>query len=91
VARELQEIGPRIQREIAGAQFSLRFAQLQPQNEAAIREMRRQAEERQAQAEDRVATQLEEQAKRARERAQRARENLKELQQAPQPTPAPKN
>jgi len=91
VARQLEEIGPRIQREIANAQLGLRFAQIQPQIEAQMREQRRQAEERQAQAEDRVASQLEEQAKRARERAQRARDQLKELQQAPQPAPAPRN
>jgi len=91
VARQLAQIGPRIQREIEGAQIGQRFAQLQPQFEAQMREQRRLAEERQAQAEERVAAQLEEQAKRARERAQRARDNLKDLQQAPQPAPAPKN
>ena len=87
VARQLKEIGPIIQRQIAGVEIQERFAQLQPQFE----EARRKAEERQAQAEDRVADQLEEQAKRARERAQRAREQLKQLPSTPQPAPTPKN
>jgi beta-lactamase regulating signal transducer with metallopeptidase domain len=90
VARRLQEIGPRIQREVANAQLGLRFAQLQPFDQKQIQEMQQRAQEMQAQAEERAATQLEEQAKRARERAQRARDRAKELQQTPQPAPAPK-
>jgi len=92
VLRQLQDLGPRIQRQVAGAQFGFRIAELPPQIAETMREQMRQAEERQAQAEDQVAAQLEAQAKQARERAQRARDQLKQSEtSSPALDPAPKN